>query len=65
MNSVMDRCDSCQREMPLSGDSLCRTCHADDEARRRCLVCGEPKLFLDDATCSDACDRTLEAWPEP
>jgi len=62
---VGDNCDECGRPMPLTGDQVCRSCHEADEARRTCIVCSEPKVFLDDETCSDACDAELAKWPEP
>jgi hypothetical protein len=63
--SATDRCDDCARPMPLTGESLCRSCHAEDERRRTCIVCRGPKVFLDDETCSDLCDAALATWPEP
>lgn len=60
-----DHCDECGRSMPLTGDSLCLTCDEADKRRYTCLACGGPKVFLDEETCSDACDEVIATWPEP
>lgn len=60
-----DNCHKCGREMPLTGDQLCRSCYEDEERRSRCIVCGERKVWLDEACCSDACDQIYAGWPEP
>jgi hypothetical protein len=60
-----DECDECARPMLLTGNSLCDSCHEWDLRRLTCIVCGGPKVFLDDETCSDRCDLELEGWPEP
>lgn len=68
MSSVVhlgDYCDDCGRPMPLTGSALCLSCEEAERERLTCIVCGGPKRFLDDQTCSDACDATYDEWPEP